>query len=911
MPTDFAVSRASEELKEVCAVWAESRQTAKFARVSARNHQLLSLSGWLLGASFVTTSPSASVNVRPVRRDALAGSASAVASHAKQKRWQQASAIIANLSPRRLQLDVSISNALVSAIGKASKWLRALCAFSAMRRSRLDHDHISFNSAISACGRGGAWKQSAHLSAMLRTEDLSHDVVTFNAGISACEIQARWPMALAILHDACNGVKLHLVTFGAMLTTARRAAAWEVTLAALMEMRPRSLYPNEVCGNAAIAALRTQSAKWADARSLLMVEPGASSTSLVLSSLVGAWREVFQLLSQWGDGSLTVPTLNAGITACHRGNRWEMSLWILSKMCSCGPRPDAITCASTLAGCERGQRWQFVEQLLRAFRRRSTQLDLTVNQAALSAAAKGHAWRSATQGIHEATQEGFPLSAAAMNTAAFACQSGKRWRWSAELTGQLRLATVRPDRFSATSLLASAWPTALHALQGFNLLMLKYDDLACSSIMTTLSCSKIWDRALLLQQQLPTNVGDALACDVLTSACETSRGLEPLPALLVQAASVLRWLKSRQRLKRRQGMVLACCHCMWHRVCWSINMDSGSIIPWQSLSLLRSRMPEDLNPAPHRDPAPEEATVLVELRTTTQQELWGACMEGTSDPGTTCRRLRRGDFRRAVSRGRLREKEQKKITEALAKVETKAEAAAAPATGETPSTEAKPEEKKAEEPEMSDEQLSMLKAAFDDIDTNGSKYIEAAELKTVLGKMKVELSDDQIDAVFKRADLNKDGKLSFDEYKKLVCAGMQDPTKTATVQWCPDGFQRFQSLADAVRPMQWPCDSSERRCEHGPRASPLPSLSGSGCERFTSWSRRCRAWQRVRMRKATIPPLSASCTVSCCSCNKQIPWNLRSLRTLCGALPGRQPQTEQQPVRSTSSITSSFLHMLT
>mmetsp|Transcript_50664 Transcript_50664/g.120948 ORF Transcript_50664/g.120948 Transcript_50664/m.120948 type:complete len:152 (+) Transcript_50664:73-528(+) len=123
--------------------------------------------------------------------------------------------------------------------------------------------------------------------------------------------------------------------------------------------------------------------------------------------------------------------------------------------------------------------------------------------------------------------------------------------------------------------------------------------------------------------------------------------------------------------------------------------------------------------------------------------------------------------------GALSAEEQKKITEALAKVETKAETAAAPATGETPSTEAKPEEKKAEEPEMTDEQLSMLKAAFDDIDTNGSKYIEAAELKTVLGKMKVELSDDQIDAVFKRADLNKDGKLSFDEYKKLVSAGIQ------------------------------------------------------------------------------------------------------------------------------------------
>ncbi|CAE7020937.1 calA, partial [Symbiodinium sp. KB8] len=457
--------------------------------------------------------------------------------------------------------------------------------------------------------------------------DPSRDVVTFNAGISACEIQAKWPTALSIFRDACDGVKLHLVTFGAMLTTARRAAAWEVTLAALRQMRPRSLYPNEVCGNAAIAALRTQSAKWADARSLLMVELGASSTSLVLSSLVRPWREVLKLLSQWGDGSLlTVPTLNAGITACHRGSRWEMSLWILSKMmCSSGARPDAITCASALAGCERGQRWQLVAQLLGAFHRLSTQLDLTVSQAALSAAAKGHAWRSATQGIREVTQQGFGLSVAAINSAAFACQSGKRWRWSAELTGQLRF------------------------------------------------CSTNMDQQHTMEKR------------------ELGRGLGKLGALPDLENS-------------GQNFVRA-------------NMGSGASVA----SGVQDATPAQL------------------------KETFGA----------------------------LSAEEQKKITEALAKVETKAETAAAPATGETPSTEAKPEEKKAEEPEMTDEQLSMLKAAFDDIDTNGSKYIEAAELKTVLGKMKVELSDDQIDAVFKRADLNKDGKLSFDEYKKLVSAGIQ------------------------------------------------------------------------------------------------------------------------------------------
>mmetsp|Transcript_14815 Transcript_14815/g.27799 ORF Transcript_14815/g.27799 Transcript_14815/m.27799 type:complete len:164 (+) Transcript_14815:73-564(+) len=139
--------------------------------------------------------------------------------------------------------------------------------------------------------------------------------------------------------------------------------------------------------------------------------------------------------------------------------------------------------------------------------------------------------------------------------------------------------------------------------------------------------------------------------------------------------------------------------------------------------------------------------------------------------------------------GTLSEEEQKKVTEALAKIEApaeapaekKEEAPAAEAPAETPAA-TPPEEKKEEAPaetkkeeasKLTDEQRSMLKAAFDDIDTNSSGSIEAGELKAVLTKMSVALSEDQIEAVFKRADVNKDGKLSFEEYEKLVCAGMQ------------------------------------------------------------------------------------------------------------------------------------------
>eukprot|EP00435_Cladocopium_sp_Y103_P034870 s648_g9.t1 len=75
-------------------------------------------------------------------------------------------------------------------------------------------------------------------------------------------------------------------------------------------------------------------------------------------------------------------------------------------------------------------------------------------------------------------------------------------------------------------------------------------------------------------------------------------------------------------------------------------------------------------------------------------------------------------------------------------------------------------------PGLSEEQRAMLKAAYADIDTNKSGTIEVSEFKSVMQKMKVQLTDEQIEGVFKRADLNKDQKLSYDEYEKLVVKGL-------------------------------------------------------------------------------------------------------------------------------------------
>ncbi|CAE7757661.1 CETN1, partial [Symbiodinium pilosum] len=127
------------------------------------------------------------------------------------------------------------------------------------------------------------------------------------------------------------------------------------------------------------------------------------------------------------------------------------------------------------------------------------------------------------------------------------------------------------------------------------------------------------------------------------------------------------------------------------------------------------------------------------------------------------------DVKEALSA--LNAEEQKKLGDALAKLDAKAEA---PAPAEKKEEPAPTEQKKEEAPkvEMSADQKAKLKECFDAIDTNGNGTIEASEFKSVMHKLEVPLSDEQIETVFNSADLNKDNKLSFDEYAKLVNIGL-------------------------------------------------------------------------------------------------------------------------------------------
>eukprot|EP00435_Cladocopium_sp_Y103_P067263 s612_g29.t1 len=64
-----------------------------------------------------------------------------------------------------------------------------------------------------------------------------------------------------------------------------------------------------------------------------------------------------------------------------------------------------------------------------------------------------------------------------------------------------------------------------------------------------------------------------------------------------------------------------------------------------------------------------------------------------------------------------------------------------------------------------------LKECFDEI-SKRSGMIDLNAYKQVMRKLQVPLDDDQIERVFESVDRNKDGRLSFDEYAKLVMLGM-------------------------------------------------------------------------------------------------------------------------------------------
>lgn len=65
-------------------------------------------------------------------------------------------------------------------------------------------------------------------------------------------------------------------------------------------------------------------------------------------------------------------------------------------------------------------------------------------------------------------------------------------------------------------------------------------------------------------------------------------------------------------------------------------------------------------------------------------------------------------------------------------------------------------------------QDAQLKAKFEELDSNHSGFLDRDELLTGVKAVYPSMTDAEIDELIKKVDVNKDGKLSYEEFCELI-----------------------------------------------------------------------------------------------------------------------------------------------
>ena len=67
-----------------------------------------------------------------------------------------------------------------------------------MQKARIQADVIIFNAALSACEKDAQWQRALSLFDGIQKIRIQPDVITFSVTISACEKGKQWPRALRL-----------------------------------------------------------------------------------------------------------------------------------------------------------------------------------------------------------------------------------------------------------------------------------------------------------------------------------------------------------------------------------------------------------------------------------------------------------------------------------------------------------------------------------------------------------------------------------------------------------------------------------------------------------------------------------------------------------------------------------------
>ncbi|MGA1546971.1 MAG: EF-hand domain-containing protein [Flavobacteriaceae bacterium] len=64
--------------------------------------------------------------------------------------------------------------------------------------------------------------------------------------------------------------------------------------------------------------------------------------------------------------------------------------------------------------------------------------------------------------------------------------------------------------------------------------------------------------------------------------------------------------------------------------------------------------------------------------------------------------------------------------------------------------------------------VQSIQSAFCAIDADNSGFLEREEIRSLMAQANVDISDDELEVMIRRADANGDGKIDIQEFKKLL-----------------------------------------------------------------------------------------------------------------------------------------------
>eukprot|EP00435_Cladocopium_sp_Y103_P051295 s552_g15.t2 len=421
-----------------------------------------------------------------------ASAASAATAMSEGKQWQRALGCSCLPTPAA---SLVASNSAITALARGGEWPLALSAFQSLGLAKLEADAFTWTSAISACEKpfpapAKFGPKSEHgameLKEILRQRKVTQSEVADKLANILPQWKARPKKATAflgtlarqkhpelarlvqsvllVMRDSC--IQVNVYHYGAAMAAYERLGNWQGALDLLCSMHANDVSPDLVTCNTAISAC-SKGEQWQLALYLLQDLVAVRVADCV--------------------------SYNSAVSACCAGSEWKKVFQILQLMAFNSILPDSITFNGAMAACSKVGRWQFSIHFLDAMPAGRPDPSAFSYGTAIDSCCHTALWDTALLILEKVGEVKLKTNAVMFGAAVSACDKAQKWQESLLLLDNMAQHKLVPDSIAATAALSSCagagqWELALDFFRQLYLWEMTIDEVMYSCCIK--ACAK-------------------------------------------------------------------------------------------------------------------------------------------------------------------------------------------------------------------------------------------------------------------------------------------------------------------------------------------------------------------------------------------------------------------------------------